>query len=169
MNSANFNQILCKSVSSNGESITGIFDTLLCEKGKNSFYIYVLATQIPDGPSSDYDKYYYRIVLRRFGTSKEEQKHYRVDNGIFWEDEHAASDAEEETIQSKYKTTRPGSSEKLVIECEHDFEVQGSYEVDLYVKKLGEAETEEDCQKLNVKHLELVSICPFQVIFSNEQ
>ena len=58
MNSANFNQLLCKNVSSNGENITGIFDTLVCEKGTNSFYMYVLATQILNDFSSDYDKYY---------------------------------------------------------------------------------------------------------------
>lgn len=83
MNSANFNQLLCKNVSSNGENITGIFDTLVCEKGTNSFYMYVLATQILNDFSSDYDKYYYRIVLRQFGNSRENMKNYRVDSGIF--------------------------------------------------------------------------------------
>ena len=109
MNSANFNQLLCKNVSSNGENITGIFDTLVCEKGTNSFYMYVLATQILNDFSSDYDKYYYRIVLRQFGNSRENMKNYRVDSGIFWEDEYDSNDSSAETIQSKHKTTRPGS------------------------------------------------------------
>lgn len=164
MNSANFNQLLCKNVSSNGENITGIFDTLVCEKGTYSFYMCVLATQILNESPSDYDKYYYRIVLRQFGNSRENMKNYRVDSGIFWEDEH---DSSAEAIQSKHKTTRPGSSEKLVIEYEHNFEIQGDHEVDLYVKKIEGTETQEDCEKLAVKDLKLVSICPFQVIFSN--
>lgn len=167
MNSANFNQLLCKNVSSNGENITGIFDTLVCEKGTNSFYMYVLATQILNDFSSDYDKYYYRIVLRQFGNSRENMKNYRVDSGIFWEDEYDSNDSSAETIQSKHKTTRPCSSEKLVIEYEHNFEIQGDHEVDLYVKKLEDTETQEDCEKLTVKDLKLVSICPFQVIFPN--
>lgn len=77
------------------------------------------------------------------------------------------NDSSAETIQSKHKTTRPGSSEKLVIEYEHNFEIQGDHEVDLYVKKLEDTETQEDCEKLTVKDLKLVSICPFQVIFPN--
>lgn len=94
-------------------------------------------------------------------------KNYRVDSGIFWEDEYKEVSSAAETNRSKYKTTRPGFSGKLVIEYEHEFEAQGSHEVDLYVKKLEGNETQEDCEKLKVKDLELVSICPFNVIFQN--
>ena len=94
-------------------------------------------------------------------------KNYRVDSGIFWEEEYKEVSPADETKRSKHKTTRPGSSGKLVIEYEHEFEVQGSHEVDLYVKKLEGTETQEDCEKLRVKDLELVSICPFNVIFQN--
>lgn len=79
MNSANFNQLLCKSISENGENITGIYDTLVCEKGANSFYICVFSTQVLNDVSSDYDKYYYRIVLRQLGNLRERIKNYRVD------------------------------------------------------------------------------------------
>ncbi len=167
MNAANFNQFLCRDVSDGGENITGIFDTLVCEKGTNSIHICVLLTQILNDPSSNYDRYYYRIVLRQFGNSREDMKSYRVDSGIFWEDKHNDVSPADEMNRSKHKTTRPGSSGKLVIEYAHEFEVQGSHEVDLYVKKLEETETQEDCEALSVKDLELASICPFNVIFQN--
>lgn len=167
MNSANFNQVLCRDVSDNGENITGIFDTLVCKKGTNPIHICVLLTQILNDSSSNYDKYYYRIILRQLGNSREDMKNYRVDSGIFWDDEYKEVSSAAEMNRSKCKTTRPGSSGKLVIEYEHEFEVQGSYEVDLYVKKLEGTETQEDCEKLRVKDLELVSICPFNVIFQN--
>ena len=165
MNTTNFNQFLCRDVSNGGENITGIFDTLVCEKGRNSIHICVLLTQILNDPSSNYDRYYYRIILRQFGNSREDMKSYRVDSGIFWENENNESSPSDETNRSKYKTTRPGFSGKLVIEYEHKFEVSGSHEVDLYVKKLEGEETQEDCEGISVKDLELVSICPFNVIF----
>lgn len=167
MNSVNFNQFLCREVSSNGENITGIFDTLVCEKGTNYIHICVLLTQILNESSSNYDRYYYRIILRQFGTSREDMKSYRVDSGIFWEDEHNGVCSSNEINRSKHKTSHSGSSAKLVIEYEHEFEVRGNHEVDLYVKRMEETETQEDCEILNVKDLELVSICPFNVIFQN--
>ena len=168
MNSVNFSQLLCKNVTANGENITGIFDTLVCEKGANSIYICILLTQILKDSACDYDKYYYRIVLRQFGNSRKDMKSYRVDSGVFWEEEQSEIKANIESTQSRHKTTRPGSSGKLVIEFEHEFEMQGNHEVDLYIKKLENTETKDDCDKLGVKDLELVSICPFQVIFQND-
>ena len=167
MNAANFNQFLCRNISNNGENITGIFDTLVCEKGTNSIHIVVLYTQILNDSSCNYDKYYYRIILRQFGNVREDMKSFRIDSDFFWEEEYENNSSRPETVQSKHKTTRPGTSGRLVIEYEHNFEVQGSHEVDLYVKKLEGTETLDDCEKLKVKDLELVSICPFQVIFPN--
>lgn len=167
MNTVNFNQFLCRNVSDNGENINGVFDTLVCEKGTNTIHICVFLTQILKESNSDYDKYYYRIVLRQFGNSQEDMKSYRVDSGIFWNEEHSDLDSDVKTVETKHKTTRAGSSGKLFIEYEHKFEVQGNHEVDLYVKRMEDTQTKEDCESLKVKELDLVSISPFQVIFSN--
>ena len=167
MNTVNFNQFLCKNVSDKGENINGIFDTLVCEKGINTIYICVFLTQILKESNSGYDKYYYRIVLRQFGNTREDIKNYRVDSGIFWNEGHSHLGNDVETVETNHKTTRAGSSGKLFIEYEHKFEISGNHEVDLYVKKMEDTETKEDCEELKVKELDLVSVSPFQVIFSN--
>ena len=167
MNSVNFNQLLCKDISESGEDITCIFDTLLCESGTNNIHICVIYTQILSNTESSYEKYYYRIVLRRLGNTRDEQKNYRIDSGEFWEDIYGKKGFDIENSQARHRTTRPGYAGKLFIEYEFDIETQGDYEVDLYVKKMEELESHEVCEKLPVKELNLVSICPFQVIFQN--
>lgn len=167
MNAINFNQLLCKNISENGEDITGIFDTLLCERGTNSIHICVIYTQILNNPESVYEKYYYRMILRRLASIRDESKNYRIDSGEFWEDMHGKAGIDVENSQANHRTTRPGYTGKLFIEYEFDIETQGNYEVDLYVKKMKETESYEDCEKLTVRELDLVSICPFQVFFSN--
>lgn len=167
MKSVNFNQLLCRKVEHNGEDIVGIFDTLICEKGANSIFICVFSTQILSDSADSYDRYYYRMILRCFGKTREDMRSYRVDSGEFWKDVHDNKRKAIEEQQTRHKTSRPGSAERLVIEYEHTFNVSGSYEVDLYVKKMEESDTMESCEQLTVKELDLVSICPFQVIFSN--
>ena len=167
MNTVNFNQILCKNISGKAENINGVFDTLVCEKGTNSIYILVLSTQILENPENNYDKYYYRIILRQLGNVREDLKNYRVDSDVIWDNETDLSGSETSVNQTKHKTTRPGTSQKLIIEYEHDFDVSGHYEIDLYVKKMTEDETLESCNDLKVKELDLMSICPFNVIFTN--
>lgn len=165
MNSVNFNQLLCKSISENGEDISGIFDTLVCDRGRNHFTICVFFTQIL-APEATYQKYYYRIVLRQLGKSRAEMKSYRIDNGVFWDDEEDINQMDHADF-THHKTTRPGFSGKLCIDYGFDFDVPGNYEVDLYVKKMEASDTHDSFQKLSVKDLELVSLCPFQVIFQN--
>lgn len=167
MSTVNFNQILCKSISGKAENISGIFDTLVCEKGTNSIYIFVLSSQILEHTNDRFSKYYYRMVLRQLGPALEDMKNYRVDSGVFWNSTTDENDIESHENKKKHKTTRPGSSEKLVIEYEHNFEIQGHYELDLYVKELTADDTLESCDNLRIKDLKLVSICPFNVIFVN--
>lgn len=169
MSTVNFNQILCKNISGKAENLSGIFDTLVCEKGENSIYIFVMSSQILENADDKFSKYYYRIVLRQLGTTPEDIKNYRVDSGVFWNKITDNSNIESQEFQKKHKTTRPGSSEKLIIEYEHDFEVQGHHELDLYVKELTEDDTLETCDNLKIKDLKLMSICPFNVIFVNRE
>ena len=167
MNTVNFNQILCKNISRKAENINGVFDTLVCEKGTNSIYILVLSTQILENSENNYDKYYYRIILRQLGNIREDVKNYRVDSDVIWNNETDTSESDTSANQTKHKTTRPGTSQKLIIEYEHDFDAPGHYEIDLYVKKMAENDTLESCDDLKVKELDLMSICPFNVIFTN--
>lgn len=167
MNTVNFNQILCKNISGKAENINGVFDTLVCEKGINSIYILVFSTQILESLENNYDKYYYRIVLRQLGNVRENMKSYRVDSGVIWEKKTDTSESETSVNHTDHKTTRPGISQKLIIEYEHDFKAPGHHEIDLYVKKMAEGDTLESCDDLKIKELELMSICPFNVIFTN--
>ena len=165
MSIVNFNQILCKNLSDNGEDMTGIFDTLICERGKTRFFICVYFSQLTD-ESKDFDKYYYRIVLRFLGKNRTESKHYRVDNGFFW----SQADMNNEIGDSRvagHPSTRHGSSGRLSIGYSFDVEMQGNYEVDLYVKKCSEDSDSDSCEEKNVNDLDLVSIYPFQIIIQN--
>lgn len=172
MNTVNFNQIICKNISENGEDISGVFDTLVCERGKNRFFIYVLFTQIIEPSTGSFDKYYYRIILRYLGKNRSEMKHYRVDSGIFWDDIDNITDGITDDIVSsqstRYSTTRPGYSGRLSIDYFFNVDVQGNYEMDLYVKALENTDTLDTCEQLSVKDLKLVSISPFQIIFQNK-
>ena len=169
MNTVNFNQLICKNVSGKAENISGIFDTLVCEKGKNTIFVYVISSQILDKSASNYDSYYYRIVLRQFGNSPEDLKSYRIDSGSIWDAKSIKNSCVGDENQTRHTTTRSGSTVKLIIEYEHDFEIQGHHEIDVYAKKLEEGHTMESAEKLSVKELDLVSICPFNVIFLNDE
>lgn len=164
-NITNFTQLVCKNVSGPGKDIIGIFDTMVCKKGINCFSICIFFTQILNEPQNPYDQYYYRVVLRRLGKKPNEAKSYRVDNGVFWGKDNGNSKSSIENEQSHHRTTRPGYSGILNINYEVNFEIEGFYEVDLYVKQLEEMETEDICEKMSVKDLQLVAISPFQVIF----
>ena len=166
MNSVNFNQLLCKQVAENGEDICGVFDTLLCERGKSRFFICVFFTQILE-PKASYDRYYYRIILRYLGKKRSDMKSYRIDTGTFWEDIDDLNNLSSPGDYSHFSTTRPGYSGKLFIGYEFDFNVPGNYEVDLYVSKMNTNDTQELYEKLPVKELNLVSISPFQIFFQN--
>ena len=161
MNTVNFTQFLCKHASENGEDIQGIFDTLVCEKGKNIFTLCVYYSQIFEDSS---DEYYYRIILRYLGKNRAESKHFRIDSGILFHE--LTSDSKDDTCEqiNQYQTTRPGCSGRLSIAYGFDVEVQGNYEVDLYVKRIQDGENYNTCEQLNVKELDLVSIAPFRVI-----
>ncbi len=166
MNFANFNQFLCKNVSENGEDISGIFDTLVCERGRNHFFICVFFTQIIE-PKKDFEQFYYRVVLRYLGKTRTDSKHYRVDSGILWNDFDAPNDELEKGQLMHHHTTRPGYSGRLSIDYGFNFEMEGNYEVDLYVKKLSDEDTQDSCDQIPVKNLDLMAISPFQVIFQN--
>lgn len=166
MNSVNFNQLLCKQVAENNEDIYGIFDTLLCERGKTRFFVCIFFTQILE-PKASFDKYYYRIVLRYLGKKRSDMKSYRIDTGIFWKDLDNFKNPSTLGDYSHFSTTRPGYSGQLFIDYEFDFSVPGNYEVDLYIKKMNANDTQELCEKLFVKELNLVSISPFQIFFQN--
>lgn len=168
MNTVNFNQIICKNISENGEDISGVFDTLVCERGKSRFFIYVFFTQIIDRSTEAFDKYYYRIVLRHIGKNRSEMKHYRVDSGLFWDDIDSVTDGVVSNQSTWYATTRSGYSGRLSIDYFFNAEIQGNYEVDLYVKALNGTETLDRCDQLSVKDLKLVSISPFQLIFQKK-
>ena len=164
-NVANFTQLVCKNVSGPGKNISDIFDIMMCKKGINSFSICIFFTQILNEPNTPYDRYYYRVVLRRLGKRTNESKSYRVDNGVFWENEGSDINSDVENELSRHRTTRPGYSGMLNINYEVNFEIEGFYEVDLYVKQMDENETEDSCEKMSVKDLQLVAISPFQVLF----
>ena len=164
MNTVNFTQFLCKSTSENGEDIQGIFDTLMCERGKNTFTICVYFSQICEVQEA-FSKYYYRIILRYLGKSRSESKHFRVDSGLIFDHADGTDDGEFCAHLVHHRTTRPGKSGRISILYGFDVELQGNYEVDLYVKKMENDDTYDSCEKLFVKDLELVSIAPFQVIF----
>lgn len=166
MNSTNFNQLLCKNISENGEDISGIFDTLVCERGKNRFFICVFFNQIIE-PQERFEEFYYRIVLRYLGKSRADTKHYRIDSGILWNDIHEDENTIDQDRLIHHHTTRPGYFGRLSIDYGFDFDVQGDYEVDLYVKKMSDDDTQELCDQIPVKNLNLVSISPFQVIFQD--
>lgn len=165
MNIVNFTQLLCKNTSENGEDIQGIFDTLVCEKGKNVFTICVYFSQIRAEES--FDEYYYRIILRYLGKNRSESKHFRVDSGIIFSEANNADKGDTCEKLSQHQTTHPGCSGRLSIAYGFDAELPGNYEVDLYVKKIGSGEDFDSCEKLYVKDLELVSIVPFQVILQS--
>lgn len=166
-NTVNFTQILCKSVSEHGKDIAGIFDTMVCEKGKSNFSICIFFTQILNTAQSEYERYYYRVVLRRLGKNRGESRSYRVDNGIFWDEKYETCQFYSENEQTSHRTSRPGQFGTLNINYEINFETAGFYEVDLYTKGLGKDDTEESCEQLAVKDLQLVAISPLQVIFND--
>ena len=165
-NTVNFTQLLCKNISDHGKDIIGIFDTMVCEKGKSSFSICIFFTQILNISQGLADKYYYRVVLRRLANTRSEARSYRVDSGVFWGESFDDDRFTIENEKSIHRTTRPGLFGTLNINYEVNFEVAGYYEVDLYVKKLEKDETQSSCEKLSVKELQLVGISPFQVIFN---
>lgn len=167
MPNANFCQILCRNISNNGEDMTGVFDTLICESKKVRFSIVVLYSQIAN-QEGKLDKYYYRLVLRYLGNTKGESKHYRVDSGIFWDDA-PNDDAILATPTITLKSLVPGYSGRLNISYGFDAEMQGNYELDLYVKETSGKDGLSECEDLSVKDLDLVSVYPFQLIFSNSQ
>ena len=164
MNTVNFNQLLCKNVSGEAENLSGIFDTLVCEKGINTVFLCIFASQILNDAASNYDKYYYRIVLRQFGDPR---KSYRVDSGLFWNNTNNKNSTDGAEQHTRHRSTRAGTTEKLIIEYGHNFEIPGQHEIDLYVKKIDENVTKDNCDSLTVKELDLVSIYPFNVIFPN--
>ena len=84
---------------------------------------------------------------------------------MFWENEGSDINSDAENELSRHRTTRPGYSGMLNINYEVNFEIEGFYEVDLYVKQMDENETEDSCEKMSVKDLQLVAISPFQVLF----
>lgn len=165
MANANFFQILCKNISSSGEDMTGIFDTLICEDKKVRFSICICYSQIATKEDT-FDKYYYRLVLRYLGQTKSESKHYRVDSGFFW-DETSSDDEITEHKAINLKSSVPGFSGRLTINYGFEAEAQGNYELDLYVKKVKNSEDVSLCEQSSVKDLDLVSVCPFQLIFQN--
>lgn len=164
---ATFKQILCKNISENGEDMFGIFDTLICERGKTRFCICVFFDEILE-KGEDVDCYYYRIVLRYLGKTRSESRHYRVDSGFFWE---KGSENDEINISDsvKYKSTKRGCSGRLNINYGFNANMQGSYEIDLYVKKASEQIDFDMFEKMPVGELDLVSLYPFQIIFQNAE
>lgn len=168
MNVVNFIQLLSKNASDSGEDILGIFDTLVCERGKNSFTVNVCFSQIAE-TAEVFEKYYYRVVLRCLGKNRSESKNYRVDSGILFDE---IKDKDESIACDRFilhQTTHPGCSGRLSITFGFDIEQQGNYEVDLYVKRMDDDDTFETCEEQSVKKLDLVSIAPFQIIFQNAQ
>ena len=161
-NSVNFCQLLSKNVSDNGENISEIFDTLLCDREKVRFFVNVLYSQIVEKDNS-LTEYYYRIVLRFLGKSKRDVKHARIDSGFFW----SKDDSDDSGSLIIHRSTVTGASGRLTIDFGFNFEEQGNYQVELFVKKVDDSTKPEDFNKLWVKDLDLVSITPFSVIFKN--
>lgn len=160
MSKVNINQLLCRNISESGETLSEIFDTLICEPGKINFYVCLLFSQIVNSEAAP-DAYYYRLVLRHVNERK---IHFRVDSGFLWDSENPSGQI------SQMPTTKKGASGKIIIDCCFDIQSPGYYEVDLYSKKVDASDSDgkEKLRSANVRDLELLSIAPIQIIFRKD-
>ena len=165
--STNFSQFLCREISENGENISGIFDTFVCNKGKNTFYICILYSQISRA-AFETSTYYYRIVLRHLESGKE-KKHFRLSCGFLCDFEDEKDDSKSRV--GSQKCLWPGLGKMLFIKNTFDFEEQGKYQVDLYARKTDEEHEQDKAyyDKQPVKDMELVATSPFEAIFKTKE
>lgn len=164
MHSVNFNQLLCTGISEDGTDISGIFDTLICEPGKNRFIICVFFSQCFSSDEAE-KKYYYRMILRYLPKKPSEKKHLRIDSGVFWDSEKMSRSGAMNTKESRHESTIAGSSGTLAINFSFEIDSPGNYEVDLYVKEMTDSDTFDELDKVSVKKLEFETVSPFQVVF----
>lgn len=164
MHSVNFNQLLCTGISEDGTDISGIFDTLICEPGKNRFTIIVFFSQCFSSDDSE-KKYYYRMILRYLAKKPSERKHLRIDSGVCWGTESLSQRKPIKAKESHLESTIAGSGGTLVINFSFELDAPGNYEVDLYAKEMTDSDSFEELDKASVKSLDFVTVSPFQVIF----
>lgn len=167
MNNVNFTQLVCQNVSEDGSDITGIFDVLVCQKGTTPFTIHIFCSQLgqPNKNSSfSLDKYYYRIVLRHLGHSKETTIHYRIDSGFLWD----SLDKQKNGHSTRLSAFYPGSCGRLVLNYSFDFQDEGNYEIDLYTKKTDDSTDLKHFDDLPIRDLDISAVSPFRAVISRE-